>query len=317
MEKNFWEHLAANEITPFMDLVDLSERILGRKVAEISFLAGGLTNKSFKIVYDDGKKVVMRLAGAGTGEYIDRSAEKYNATKMGGLGIAPEVYFFDEKTGSQISEFIELPTCHLEDFQKNKDVVSKAAKLVRMYHTSGIQFKGAMDPVQGIKDYVKILEDKGFDERYEGWDEIYATVLKIAAAYEKNPPALGPCHNDVLAENFMYDGTTMKLIDWEYGGQNDPYYDAAGPLTENEMDDEMTEVWLTSYFGGEPTEEERARVMVNRFLYCTYWSVWSLVQMANGKEREIYWDYGLVRAKLGKAYMSDPKFADYLAIISK
>ena len=83
------------------------------------------------------------------------------------------------------------------------------------------------------------------------------------------------------------------------------------------MDDEMTEVWLTSYFGGEPTEEERARVMVNRFLYCTYWSVWSLVQMANGKEREIYWDYGLDRAKLGKAYMSDPKFADYLAIISK
>lgn len=314
-KKNFWSILQADEITDFMELVDLSERILRRKVAEIEILAGGLTNKSFKLIYEDGFKVVMRLAGKGTGEYINRAAEKYNSTKMGGLGIAPEVYFFDEKTGSQLAEFVTLPTCHLEDFQENKDVVTKAGQLLRQYHTSGIEFKGAMDPVEGIKEYVAILENKGFTDRYDGWDEIYATVLKIAEAYAKNPPKLGPCHNDVLAENFMYDGEKMILIDWEYGGQNDPYYDAAGPLTENMMNEEMTEVWLNAYFGGEPTEEQRARVMINRFLYCTYWSVWSLVQMANGKDRDLYWQYGLDRAILGKEYMSDPNFEKYLSII--
>ena len=313
--KNFWEYLAANEITAFMDLVDLGERILGRKVQDISFLAGGLTNKSFKITYDDGKKVVMRLAGAGTGEYINRAAEKYNATKMGGLGIAPEVYFFDEKTGSQISEFVTLPTCHLEDFQENKDVVTRAGQLVRRFHTSGIEFKGRLDPIADTYAYIKILEDKNFNERFMYWDEISAMVDRIGAAYAKNPPKLAPCHNDILAENFMYDGKDMILIDWEYGGQNDPYYDAAGPLTENEMNEEMTEVWLKAYFDGEPTEEQRARVMVNRFLYCTYWSVWSLVQMANGKDRDLYWEYGEHRAKLGKEYISDPNFEKYLAMI--
>ena len=65
------------------------------------------------------------------------------------------------------------------------------------------------------------------------------------------------------------------------------------------MDKNAAETWLKAYFGGEPAEEQCARVDVNKFLYCTYWSVWSLVQIANGKEREFYWEYSLHRAKLG------------------
>lgn len=314
-KKNFWSILRADEITDFMELVDLSERVLEREVADIEIMAGGLTNKSFKVTYDDGLVVIMRLAGKGTSAYIDRSAEKYNSTKMGGLGIAPEVYFFSEKTGSQLAEFVKLPTLHIEDFQTNKDVVTRAAQTLAKYHNSGIEFKGAMDPVEGIKEYVSLLEKGGFERRYDGFDKVFEVVLKVAEKYAANPPKLGPCHNDVLAENFMYDGDKMVVIDWEYGGQNDPYYDAAGPLTENLMDEEMTEVWLNAYFGGEPTAEQRARVMVNRFLYCTYWSVWSLVQIMNGKEEEVYWPYGEERAVLGLEYMNDPKFAEYLELL--
>jgi len=31
------------------------------------------------------------------------------------------------------------------------------------------------------------------------------------------------CHNDLLAGNFIDDGHTMHLIDWEYGGRGDRF----------------------------------------------------------------------------------------------
>jgi thiamine kinase-like enzyme len=152
---NFWSILRADEISDFMDLLNLAEKILKRKVADIKILAGGLTNKSFKVVFEDGLTVAMRIAGRGTGEYISRKAEKNNSTMAAGMGIAPEVYYFDPETGSQLVEFVKLPTMHIEDFQKNPDVLKNAAQIMKTLHSSGIKFLGAFDPVAGIEDYVK------------------------------------------------------------------------------------------------------------------------------------------------------------------
>jgi len=314
-KKNFWSILRADEIDDFMDLLSLAGKILKRKVANVEVLAGGLTNKSFKVTFDDGLIVAMRLAGRGTGEYISRKGEKHNSTMAAGMGISPEIYYFDAETGSSLVEFVKMPTLHIEEFQKDPVVLKNAAEIMNILHSSGIKFMGSFDPVAGIDEYVHILEQKGYKERYEGWDAIYKTVLRVRDAYAKNPPAQAPCHNDVLAENFMFDGKNMKLIDWEYGSMGDPYYDFSGIFTENLMDEKSSEILMRDYFGGEPTEEQRARIAINKFLYCTYWSVWSLVQLANGKEYDVYWQYGLDRAILGKEYMSDPKFEHYLSLI--
>jgi len=311
----FWKILRADEIEDFVDLLDLATKILKRKVAKVDILAGGLTNKSFKITFEDGFVVVMRLAGKGTGEFISRKGEKRNSALVAALGIAPEVYYFDAETGSQLVEFIKLPTLHIEDFQNNATVLEKAAKLVSTLHNSGMQFLGEFDPVAGIDNYENILQNKNFTERYDGWDETYKTVLRIKEIYKKNPPKLAPCHCDILAENFMYDGKDMKLIDWEYGGMADPYYDASGIITENVLSEKATDIYLNALFGGKPTDEQYAKIMIGRFLYCSYWSIWSLVQIANGKDRETYWQYGLDRALLGKEYREDPNFESYLSLI--
>ncbi|MDD6154069.1 MAG: choline kinase family protein [Eubacteriales bacterium] len=315
-KKNFWSILRADEISKFMELVDLTEKILGEKTQDIEVLQGGLTNKSFKVTLADGHKVVLRMGGAGTGEYINRAGEKHNCIAASMLGIAPEVYYFDTRSGCEVTNFVEKPTMHLEDFQNDKAVVEAAAGVLKRLHNCGMKFQGTMDHVQGIKDYAKILEDKKYEERFEGWDEIYDTVLKIDEINKKNPPIIGPIHADTLAENWMWDGNDMTLIDWEYGGVGDIYSDVAGIITEDLLTDEMTDVLLKAYFG-EPTEEQVARVMVDRFVYCEYWSIWSLVQMANGKDPAVYWDYGNDRAQLGLQYMKEEKWDSYIETLAK
>lgn len=315
-KKDYMSILRADEVEDFNNLLAICEKTMNMKVTDIAVLAGGLTNKSFTLTFEDGTKAVMRLAGKGTGEYISRAAEKHNSTAVGEkLGIAPKVYYFDADTGSQLAEFIKMPTLHDVDFREDRVILKKAAELLHALHFSGIRFMGDFDPIKGTEDYINILVNMGFEDRYQGFKEIYAMVLRIRDAFKKNPPLSAPLHCDTLAENFMYNGTDMKLIDWEYGAQGDPYYDVSGIMTEDLLDDAACEDLLKFYFGGEPTAEERARVFLNRFLYCTYWSAWSLVQIANGKDRDLYWQYGLDRAILGMQYMSDPKFEGYLKTI--
>ena len=119
------------------------------------------------------------------------------------------MYYFDAETGSSLVEFVKMPTLHIEDFQKDPVVLKNAARIMNTLHSNGIKFLGHFDPVAGIDEYVNILKQKSYTKRYEGWDDIYKTVLRVRDAYAKNPPALAPCHNDVLAENFMYDGKNM------------------------------------------------------------------------------------------------------------
>ena len=55
---------------------------------------GGLTNKVFRIGTDS-RTYLLRVAGEGTEDYIDRMVEEFNARAAAETGVSPEVYFFD------------------------------------------------------------------------------------------------------------------------------------------------------------------------------------------------------------------------------
>jgi thiamine kinase-like enzyme len=304
-----------DEIADFLRLVNLTKLAQGLEIAKIEIMPGGLTNKNFRITLSDETVVAVRLAGKGTASYINRPAEKHNATQMASIGIAPEIYFYDPKSGSQLCEFIHADTMRPLDFQTNRVVLTKAALVMRKYHDSGMEFKSRFDPIAKIHEYRKILQEAGYEKRYDGWNEILENLDKIETAYGRNPLKLVCCHNDTLAENFMYDGKVMRVIDWEYGGMNDAYYDIACVCVENPLDDECEEVYMRAYCGGEPTEEQLARVLVNKFLVTAHWSTWSLVQICYGKDEDFYWEYGRTRAVDATGFSNDPRFAGYIDLL--
>ena len=47
-----------------------------------------------------------------------------------------------------------------------------------------------------------------------------------------------PCHNDLLAANFLNDGTRIHIVDWEYAGMGDRYFDLGNYAVNNELDEE-------------------------------------------------------------------------------
>ena len=322
--------LTLEEILAFCKKVDLTQgetgnmevmlgeidRLFGKKLSTLETMPGGVTNKNFHFILEDKTQLAVRLGGAGTSEYIDRPGERANVTEMASIGIAPKIFYSNTENGAQITEYIDAPTMHPEDFQTRDEVLKLAGQVMAKYHNSGKQFASVFDPLGAIDKYLSILDEKKYEKRYEGWDKITDAWKRIKEIYRQHPPKQVPCHNDTLAENFMLEGDRMRVIDWEYSGMNDAYFDLACVCVENPLDARCEEVFLRAYCGGEPSEEAKARLLVNKFLVTSHWSTWSLVQIANGKDGDFFWEYGRVRAVQALSFLEDPRFDHYLELIA-
>jgi len=107
----------------------------------------------------------------------------------------------------------------------------------------------------------------------------------------------------------------MRVIDWEYGGMNDAFFDLACIVVENPLNEACEETLLRAYCGGEPADEQRARLLINKFLVTTHWSTWSLVQICYGKDPDFYWEYGRERAEQACSFLDNANYKRYLALI--
>lgn len=262
------------------------------RINAISPLPGGLTNYNFKVTIDN-HDYAVRIAGPGTAEYLNRPAEKYNAGLMSDIKVNPKLYYYDEKTGSQVVEYINGKTLHIEDFQNNEDYIKRAAKVFYKYHNSGHKFSSTFDPLKESIFYKNYLLERN-EKMYDGAEVFEEKLEKIAQLFKENPPELAPCHNDPLCENWLDDGN-LWLIDWEYGGMNMPMFDLGALVIEARLNEEQEKLLLREYYGGEINEEQYSMLIINKFLCDALWSYWAVLQIATGKDREFYWQYGLDR----------------------
>jgi len=265
----------------------------GARINAIEILPGGLTNSNYKVTIDD-VTYAVRLAGAGTIEYLNRPAEKHNAQIMSDIGINAPIIFYDETTGNQVCKYIDDSiTLHIPDF-KEDNYLRKAAQVFHKYHTCGKEFASEFNPLQELLAYDRLLKEKNF-QFYDGAELMREKIEEVRAALAANPPQLAPCHNDPLCENWLDDNKNFYLIDWEYAGMNDPIFDLGALAIEAELTDEQERLLLREYYGGDLTEKQWGSLIINKFLCDALWSFWAVLQIATGKPHEDYWPYGLNR----------------------
>ena len=69
-------------------------------------------------------------------------------------------------------------------------------------------------------------------------------------------PAAGQlvcCHNDIVADNII-SSQPLKLIDWEYASDNEPFFDLASIICFHNLDESKSHVLLDAYSGGANAE---------------------------------------------------------------
>lgn len=272
----------------------------------------GLTNLVFRIDAR-GQKIVVRIPGEGTESYIDRAVELHNGRAAEQAGVAPAVLWADEATGAMVTRFLDLETMTPAAFKSRKGAPGRAGAALAKLHRSGQTFQFRFELFAMIDEYLKVLSTKDV-ALPEGYHAVVAAAGPIGEILAQNPVTLAPCHCDPLSENLLDDGTRMWIVDWEYSGMNDPHWDLGDISVEAEMDDAQEADLLRCYFGREPTPAEMGRVFIYKAMCDLLWTLWGLIQLANGNQA-LDFQYADLRFARCRKLMTDPAFAGHMAAV--
>lgn len=260
-------------------------------------LSSGLTNSSYRIDLN-GETFLLRVPGERTSEFIDRAAEEHNARVAAEVGVNAEVLFFDPEGGTMLCRFIEGAGVDRRRFADDPTVLVRAALALRRVHRCGVPFVSRFDPFEKVDRYLDLLRASG-GPFPEDLGEVLRRVRRLGRSLES--ARLVPCHNDPWPANFIDARSGMYLIDWEYSGMNDPLWDLADLSVEAGLDRDRELAMLGAYFGGKVPRREMRRLSLYKPVCDLLWSLWALVQHANGNPAEDFFVYALGRYERCKA----------------
>ena len=266
--------------------LQLAAKLLGLHQEEILRVKrmGGITNENYYLA-TAGQEMMLRLPGECT-DLIDRAQEEQNAACAAEAGLNPETLYFSADTGIKITRYISGARALDGKTAASPEMMAQTAALLRRLHRELPAFSNRFDPQQLFWQYL---------EPHRAQLAVIFTDLEGACAlFQALWPALGaaplvPCHNDPLAENLILDGAgKLWLIDWEYSGQNDPFWDVAAHLLESGFDEAQQRQFLKCYLGRPAKREEERRVLLLQIAQDLLWSVQTMVKTLAGEDQFDY-----------------------------
>ncbi len=256
-------------------------------------IGGGMTNTNF-FVKVQGKRYILRMPGAGTDVMIDRKSEQHNAALASALGINPPTVYCNVETGIKITECIPQAETLNGKTARLEMNMKKTTAILRELHESHMKMYGTFSVKEEYEKYKKQIHEAN-GVYYDGFEAVDRFFYELLERLEKLGTVLKPCHNDLVAENFIKDKNgKMYLIDWEYAGYNDPMWDLAAHLAECEFKPLEEELFLEHYFQKQPDEISKEKIAIFKICQDVLWSAWTILKETRGED---FGSYGIDRMK--------------------
>jgi thiamine kinase-like enzyme len=277
-----------------------------------SILAGGITNQNF-LIETGGQAYVLRIAGANTELLgINRQYEYAANLAAARLGIGPEVVYFIEPEGYLVTRFITgrpIPPQEMRDPQMIGLVAATLRKVHAMPEIPGeFWVPRIVDGYTRIAKRYRVAFPKNFD-----W--LIERLRDAEAALQANAFVLRPCHNDLLNENFLYDGQ-IRILDWEYAGMGDPFFDLANYSVNHDFTDEHDRNLLKDYFG-EVSSINWARLKIMKIVSDFREAMWGTVQTGISKLDFDFLGYANKHFDRLTKNIQDPRWEQWIKEISQ
>jgi thiamine kinase-like enzyme len=245
---------------------------------ELTFtaLSGGITNRNFLVSgASGGDRYVLRLAGNDTHLLgISREVEHAATVTAAGVGVGPEVVAFVRPEGYLVTRFIEgRPIPEVE--MRTPARLAAVGDAVRRIH-DGPAIPGLFVPLRIVEAYRALALARGVAIPPE-YDLAQAMARRIELAFLTAPVELRPCHNDLLNANFIDDGARIRIVDWEYAGMGDPFFDLGNFSINHELDADADAALLKAY-AGEIRRADLARITLMRVVSDFREAMWGVLQ---------------------------------------
>ena len=279
---------------------------------QVSELSGGITNKNYKIEAD-GEAYVLRIGGDET-QYlgIDRRIEYGCTLAASRVGVAPEPIAFLEPEGYLVTRFIAGPGLPADQIGTEVNI-RRVVESLKPYHALD-RFPGAFSPFRVAEAYEKTARSfkVNLPEKM-GW--YLEKAREIERAMYRAPFTPRPCHNDLLNANFIDDGTRIRILDWEYAGMGDLFFDLGNFAVQHEFNDEQDDLLLEAYFSesrDDPVGRLRARLKLMKIMSDLREAMWGMVQVGVSKLDFDYVGYGKKYFDRFEKAVNDERYGEWL-----
>ncbi len=275
----------------------------------IEAIPGGLTNANYK-VNTDGHCYFARLSDPSSDLLaIDRAAEHHNSIAAATTGVAPAVVDFAPDVGVLVIEWITGRTLQPADLRQDSTIRAVADACRRLH--GGPRFASDFDMFQIQPRYLRTAVDAGFrlPDRYV---EFMPQLDQIRTVLRRDPPVTVPCHNDLLAANFILEGDRLWLIDYEYSGNNDPCFELGNIWSESNLAPDQLEELVSSYFG-RPSAVLTARARLLGLVSQYGWTLWGVIQHNISELDFDFWSWAMEKYDRAVETFDSPDLAALLA----
>jgi len=255
-----------------MQPASLAARLWPDGSPRVEPLGGGITNHNFKVSVD-GQTFVLRIGGKDTELLgIDHGAEYAAALAAAAAGTGPEVVAFLADEGVLVTRFVEGDPVPPGELRKPGAIAGVVAAL-KPFHQGGA-IPARFDSFRVVETYAEAAAAHGvrIPPAYRGASELAGRIERA-----RGPQPAVPCHNDLLNANFILDGERLWIVDWEYAGMGDVFFDLANFSVNHELVEEDDDELLRCYFGVR-SDENAAALAVMRFMSDLREAMWGVVQ---------------------------------------
>jgi thiamine kinase-like enzyme len=248
-------------------------------------LSGGITNRNFLVTATAGvgasaaempARYVLRLAGNDTHLLgISREVEHAATLAAAGVGVGPEVVAFIRPEGYLLTRFIEgRPITPAE--MRTPDGLRALGETLRRIHDAP-PIPGLFIPYRIVDVYRALAAARGVPIPTE-YELAQAIARRIELACLTRPVELRPCHNDLLNANFIDDGARIRIVDWEYAGMGDPFFDLGNVSVNHDLRPEDDAALLAAYDDMPAAAPRLARLTLMRVMSDYREAMWGVLQ---------------------------------------
>jgi thiamine kinase-like enzyme len=240
----------------------------------ITPIEAGRTNRNYRVEVGSAT-FFLRLSHEDTALLgIDRVAEYEAALAAAASGVGPEVVAHLPEHGCLITAWVAGEPLAEGDMEQ-ESVLADVARVVSTIH-AGPALPATFDAFRIVEAYRRVSVERGVPIP-EAYGPAHAHAERIEAAFSRAPVRARPCHNDLLSDNFLRGTDGFWLVDYEYSGMGDPFFDLGNLSINNGLSEASQETLLRLTFG-EPTQAHRARLQLMRIMSDYREAMWGVIQ---------------------------------------
>ncbi len=215
---------------------------------EVVPIGGGMTNRNYRLEADHGV-FMLRLAGERTALLgINRDHEFACASIAHRVGVGVEAIAYLEPHAAILTRFIGAQTLSV---QTARNHLERLVKTIERYHQAP-KFPSSFNPFQTVRNYHALALEFGV-KFPEDVSLVLTQMTQIETTLQPHAREC-PCHNDLLPANLLFDGSSIFIVDWEYAGNGNPFFDLGNLAVNLELDGAQCQELLRLYFGSSSPE---------------------------------------------------------------